>query len=137
MYGGSNRLPYDHCAYQKRLYESTSPLMYQLYEGAHEHCGKCTYEGRFYRIGHGDLVDYESDLRGITRPATKCDQFKYSPTCTKSEMCISTFDPSFPITPAPELCPIVRSNIPRWLSPGYILPSGDMCVRARPTYMSK
>jgi hypothetical protein len=56
-FGSFNRMIYDRCAYQKELYESTSPLQHQLYEGKFEHCEKCTHEGKFYRPF--DLVDVE------------------------------------------------------------------------------
>ena len=58
--GSSNKLIYDDCEYKKRLYESTSPLSYQLYEGAHESCTKCMDE---LFVRPFDLVDYESELK--------------------------------------------------------------------------
>jgi hypothetical protein len=118
--GSSNRLPYDCCAYEKRLAESVSPLEYQLYEGKYESCTKCIYD-KFYRPF--DLVDFESELKNITRPNTKCDSLKYNPSCKKSKSCISTFDPEVPIVFASEICPIVHNNIPKMTHPGYELDS--------------
>ena len=122
--GASNKMLYDNCAYQKRLYESTSPLLYQLYEGAHEHCKKCLYD-KFWRPF--DLVDIESELMNITRPNSKCDQFKYDPRCVQSTSCLSTFDKDVPVVFAPEVCPIIHNNIPKMKSPGYSLPPPRIC----------
>ena len=73
------------------------------------------------------IVDVESDLRNITRPLSDCDQFKYSPACKRSGMCISTFDRYAPVVLAPEVCPIVYNNIPRQTNPGYRLPGANIC----------
>ncbi len=119
--GSNNRLLYDSCSYEKRLYESTSPLAYRLYTGAVENCNKCydANSGYYFRY---DLVDVETELRNQTRPLSHCDQFKYSPNCARSGLCLSTFDASVPVTPAPEVCPIVYNNIPKQTHPGYHLP---------------
>lgn len=122
--GSFNRTLYDNCAYQKELYESTSPLSYNLYFGKHENCKKC-HVGKMWR--KYDLVDIETELRNQTRPLSKCDQFKYSPNCKMSGLCLSTFQKGVPITPAPEVCPIVYNNIPKMTSKGYILPRLDFC----------
>ena len=73
------------------------------------------------------LVDIETELRNQTRPLSKCDQFKYSPNCSKSGMCISTFDKTVPTVLVPEVCPIVYNNIPRTQTPGYHLPNPNPC----------
>jgi hypothetical protein len=127
-YGGSNRLIYDKCAYQKELYESTAPIQYYLYEGKHEHCDKCTYKKMFYRPF--DLVDVESELKNITRMNSHCPQFKYDPSCPKSKTCFSTFDKSVPIVPPPDACPILKNNIPVQTTVGYNLPDNkNLCAR--------
>jgi len=122
--GGSNRGKYDNCTYQKYLYESTSPLSYNLYQGKFENCNKCLYD-RFWTPYQ--LVDIETELRNQTRPLSKCDQFQYSPECKKSGLCLSTFDKSVPVVLAPEVCPIIYNNIPRQVNPGYHLPNGNFC----------
>ena len=115
----SNRSLYDTCNYQKRLYESTSPLLHQTYFGAVENVNKCRDDPNFFPLrNHPTIIDIESDLRNQTRPYSKCDQFKYSPSCTKSGMCISTFDKAAPVVLAAEVCPIVFNNIPRWTTNG-------------------
>lgn len=123
--GGFNRLRYDNCAYQKALHESTDPLRYQLYQGKFEHCSKCTQDNKFYRPY--DLVDVESELMGINRPNSKCPQNKYNPGCKKSARCTSTFDSSAPVVLAPEVCPIVKNNLPRMTHPGYEVPTEAYC----------
>ena len=122
--GSSNRTNNDVCAYEKRLYESTSPLAYRLYFGAQENCSKCVYD-KFYR--KYDLVDVESELRNQNRPLSQCDQFKYNPSCPKNRYCMSTFDKSAPISYPPEVCPIVYNNIPKRTDVGYRLPSANIC----------
>lgn len=124
--GGSNRPIYDNCAYEKQLYESTSPMAYQLYFGAHENCNKCMYDKFWVKY---QLVDIESELRNQTRPLSQCDQFKYSPNCRRSGICLSTFDKTIPVTPSPEVCPVVYNNIPRQLSNGFHLPNPNPCTR--------
>ena len=122
--GSSNRLIYDNCAYQKRLYESTAPLDYQLYQGKFENCKKCVQD-KFWTPYK--LVDIETELRNQNRPATHCDQFKYIPGCKKSDTCLSTFDKCVPVVLAPEVCPIVKNNIPKMTEPGYSLPNASVC----------
>lgn len=122
--GSSNRLIYDNCAYQKWLYESTSPLQYRLYQGKHENCNKCIHK-KFYTPYQ--LVDVESELRNQNRPLSHCNQFKYDPRCKDSGMCTSTFDRNVPVVPAPEVCPIVHNNIPKYQDKGYRVPKPKIC----------
>lgn len=125
--GSFNRQKYDTCTYQKDLYESTSPLAYRLNMNANENCNKCRYDKFWMKY---ELVDVESELLNLTRPASKCDNFKYSPFCHKSGLCLSTFDRSVPVVPAPEVCPIVYNNIPKMTHPGYTLPNpANFCKR--------
>ncbi|ARF09361.1 hypothetical protein Catovirus_2_310 [Catovirus CTV1] len=126
--GASNRLKYDACEYQKKLYESTRPIQYQMSEYKFENCGKCVYD-KFYRPF--DLVDVESELKNITRPQSKCPQFKYSPNCKQSNSCLSTYDNAVPVVFAPEICPIVKNNIPRMTTPGYTLSGESLCGNNR------
>ncbi len=126
--GASNRQMYDTCEYQKRLYESTASLGINLYEGKFENCSKCLYD-KFWRPF--DLVDVESELKNITRPATRCPQYKYNPDCKKSKSCWSTDDPTVPVVFIPEMCPVVRNNIPKYTHPGYTVPKDNICKRQR------
>lgn len=126
--GSSNRLIYDNCSYQKKLYESTTPLEYQLYEGKFENCEKCLYD-KFWRPF--DLVDYESELKNLNRPASQCDQFKYNPKCRRSGLCLSTFDKTVPVVFAPEVCPIIYNNIQKMKTVGYKVPADNLCLLLR------
>lgn len=124
--GGSNRPIYDNCLYKKRLAESTSPFNYRMYFGAEENCAKCVQDKFWIK---NQLVDVESELRNQTRPLSYCDELKYSPACTRSSLCTSTFDRTVPVVPAPEVCPIVHNNIPRQTHPGYSLPNPNICKK--------
>ena len=78
---------YDDCAYKQRLYESTSPLLYNLSILPHESCQKChqAYPGFIGSLGGDgfgigpDRIDIDSDLRGQTRVSTRCPSHKYNP----------------------------------------------------------
>jgi hypothetical protein len=115
--GASNRLVYDECAYAQRMSDSTSPFQYRTYMGAYENSEKCKYD-KFWKPFDGEIVDVESELKNITRPATKCANLKYNPACKKSAMCTSTYDPSRPVILNVDVCPVVYNNIPRQTSNG-------------------
>jgi hypothetical protein len=126
--GSSNRLRYDTCAYEKSLTESVSPFAYRTYGGMYENEQKCKKD-KFWKRNDVDVVDVESDLKNITRPATKCPSLKYDPKCKKSGQCISTYDPSVPVILDYNVCPIVFNNIPRQTSNGLIMPEQSPAFR--------
>jgi hypothetical protein len=115
--GASNRLVYDECAYAQRMSDSTSPFQYRTFIGAYENAEKCKQD-KFWKPFDVEVVDVESELKNITRPATKCAILKYHPSCVKSDMCMSTYDPSRPIILDKDICPVVKNNIPRLTSNG-------------------
>lgn len=123
--GSFNRLNYDNCAYDKKLKESTSPLSYQMSRYKFENCGRCTYDGKQY--APFDLVEEESELKGISRPATRCPTRQYYPNCQKSDTCWNTYDKDVPIIYPPNLCPVVCNNIKKMNNPGYILQKKGFC----------
>jgi len=115
--GISNRLRYDVCAYEKQLYESISPMSFEMDLRKYENKNKCV-DDKFWLKQDPELVDTESELQLRTRPASKCNQFQYNPKCN-NEMCTSTFDPSNPKPIDPTLCPIVYNNIAKMTTPGF------------------
>ena len=117
--GSSNRLRYDECAYSKTLSESLSPYSYMMYDGKFENTEKCKKD-KFWHPYDINVVDVESELKNISRPATKCPSLKYNPACKKSGQCISTFDPSVPVILNSNVCPIVFNNIKRLTNPGWV-----------------
>ena len=123
--GSFNRLRYDNCAYSQDLNQSTSPLNYQMSRYKFENCSACSYDGKYF--APFDLVDYESELKNITRPNTLCSDLKYSPTCEKSDMCISTFEQDNPVVMIRNVCPVVCNNIKKPTYPGYTLKQRDYC----------
>lgn len=108
--GFSARLRYDPCAYNKDLSESVAPFAYQLYDGKYENCNRCVYT-HYTRPFDGDIIDVDSDLKNISRPASNCPSRKYNPRCKRSPNCISTYDSHVPVVLAPEVCPIVFNNL--------------------------
>lgn len=79
-----NRLSYDQCAYQTQINESVGPLEYHLNPMKFENCNKCRHEFGLLggtNVSHikGNIVDLENDLRGQTRPTSKCPSKKYAP----------------------------------------------------------
>lgn len=124
--GSSNRPIYDTCETEYKIYEATSPYAYRTNQTAYENCNKCIGpDGRFYTPY--DLVDIETELKNITRPLSKCAQFKYNPACKRSGLCLSTFDRTIPKPVLPDVCPIVYNNILRQTNPGYHLPRRNFC----------
>jgi hypothetical protein len=124
--GASNRQIYDCCAYSQSLQQSVDPLQYQLYFGRGENCSKCIDKKAWFKQDT-EIVNIESDLLNLTRPLSKCAEYKYSPTCKTSPECISTFAPDVPRILSPSLCPIVYNNIPVQTSVGYTLPNTNIC----------
>jgi hypothetical protein len=124
--GASNRNIYDCCDYAQQLQQSVDPLQYYLYFGAQENCSKCIDKKAWYRQDK-EVVDVESELWNITRPLSRCDQFKYNPNCKTGPDCISTFADT-PKILSPSLCPIVYNNIPIQTSPGYKVPNSNICA---------
>ena len=124
--GFSTRLPYDPCAYKKRLSEAVGPYAYQMLDDKYENCSRCVYD-HYTRPFDGDIIDVDSELRNITRPASLCPSHKYNPRCKKSPMCISTFDDSVPVVLAPEVCPIVFNNLHWGSDTGIVEPRPANC----------
>ena len=82
----SNRLMYDTCEYKTRLNESVQPLNYMLDPMRYENCNKCRMElgilgGTSASHIKGNLVDLETDLKGITRKASLCPSQKFFSNC--------------------------------------------------------
>ena len=86
-----NRLSYDTCAYKHSLAESVGTLGWVLDSSRFENCNKCRVE--FGVVGgtnvshvNGNLVDLETDLRGITRKASLCPSKKYQSPCPTGDL---------------------------------------------------
>lgn len=128
--GSFNRLRYDRCAYEKDLVQSVEPLQMVMYLGKYENNSKCTYnENNNWRRFDDAIIKAENELKGISRRASNCSQFKYSPNCPLSDTCTSTFDDSVPVVLAQEVCPIIFNNIPKMTGPGYELDTETLCSR--------
>jgi len=79
-----NRQIYDQCSYNADLHQSVAPLSYMLDPIKFTRCDACRPElgivgGTAVSHINGNLVDLENDLRGQTRPATRCPAYKYLP----------------------------------------------------------
>ena len=128
VYNTHNRQLYDKCAYAHRLWESTSPLAYQIAPFAYESCRKCFmgYPGFIGSMGGTEgsnpvgprEIDLESDLRNQTRIATLCPRHKYIPRCNGN--CPKSRTTGYPCagecqrpnTNNPPECPSRQSIIP-------------------------
>ena len=86
-----NRLIYDDCSYAQELSQTTSILSYQLDPNRYYNCNPCRNTlglvgGNNVSIAkNGNLVDIESDLKGI-RPLSKCPELKYINPCPSGDM---------------------------------------------------
>lgn len=86
-----NRLIYDSCSYENELRASTGTLAYALDPNKFYNCNACRMTlltpGNDVSIAkNGNMVDLESDLKGITRKASKCPSLKYLNPCPKSDI---------------------------------------------------
>lgn len=81
-----NRLSYDESAYHQELKQSMLPGQYAMSQYAANHCGKCVSgDAAMPDVGSGSVpscnnvseIDVESELRNITRPATRAPAGKY------------------------------------------------------------
>jgi hypothetical protein len=109
----------DKCAIQASTAVSMYPFEYLTYLGAYENSHKCVHD-KFY--APYDLIDVDSELRGLGRKFSKCSQHTYHPDCKKSEQCWSTFAKDMPVVLPPEICPIIHCNMEKQQTPGYKLP---------------
>lgn len=79
-----NRLSYDSCTYSRELTENMNILKYVINKNRYEHPEKC-FHGKGLVGGatvskiRGDVVDLDSELRGITRNLSKCTISKAKP----------------------------------------------------------
>lgn len=80
------RNTYDTCAYSSALHQSIAPLEYTLDPIKFQHCKKCRMEHGIvggtavsHAVDEELLVDLENDLRGQTRPLTRCQRYRYTP----------------------------------------------------------
>lgn len=81
----TGRLSDDTCAYRKAIRQSVDPLAYQLEPAKYIHGKRCrpvlgVVGGNNISTLTGEaLVDTESELFNITRPASDCPDRKYMP----------------------------------------------------------
>lgn len=79
-----NRLSYDTCRYARELNGNTSILGYLLDNQKFEHPKKCRHNlglvaGANISQVKGNIIDMESELKGITRLASQCAESKVKP----------------------------------------------------------
>lgn len=87
-----NRLMYDRCASVQQIDQSVAPGHYMMYPGKYENCNQCRMMlgqvgGNEDSLYTGNMVDLESDLKGINREASLCNASKYRPKCKKCSHC--------------------------------------------------
>lgn len=86
------RTKYDDCAQRQYAEQATSPLSYSLDINRYDNCKKCRMElglvgGTGVSIIEGNLVDLDSELRGVTREASRCSSKKYQNACAGENDC--------------------------------------------------
>lgn len=134
----SSRTKYDMCAYKAELQSSVRPINFVLDPIKYNHCGTCAPEVGIVggtNVSHinGNLVDLENDLRGQTRPITKCAEYKSTPLTDDyltSGKYLTSADP-YKCTKFPKInikdkkdlksCQVVNSKLPVASEPTYDL----------------
>lgn len=89
-----NRLPYDTCAYEQVLSETTGPGAYYLTTPQNT-CEPCHTNNPYIRLQsqgasisrNTPLVDIDSEMIGITRNLTQCPERKYIPSNNAEQLC--------------------------------------------------
>lgn len=88
MAGKWNRRSSDNCSYQQEVLESTAPIDYMLYSGAHRNCNLCNAKNKCcsekelkteHTKIHGSRIDIENDLLNINNLSSKCSDLKHTP----------------------------------------------------------
>lgn len=79
-----NRLKYDDCAHLFAINQSTAPVSFVLDPIRYYHQNRCrpgvgVVGGTAVSHVTENLVDLENELRGQTRPSTKCPKYHYFP----------------------------------------------------------
>ena len=138
MASSSTRLEYDNCAYKQELRQSTDPMRYQLYSGKYVNCGNICRADKNFPANGIALVDVESELKGINRINSRCNESKHP--YYDSEHIIRTNDPRLPPHITPYACErdIVPNNIPKMTHPGFGPMNPNVCDGSYPVnYYSK
>lgn len=131
---------YDHCAYVRRVEESTGPLDYMLNPLAHSRCDKCRVEFGLLagpQVSHkadSQLVDVESDLMGRTRPLTRCPEERYQPLCAQpGGSCTTDTGIPYDCAPCRPALTHLRSCGPAPVRPTFAAPKLPKSVCGAPT----
>lgn len=72
--GYSDKLIYDDCNYNENILSNQKYSHYRLNQNPFENINKCKYDNFYHPY---DLIDVESELKNITRPASQCASLKY------------------------------------------------------------
>ena len=106
-----NRLPYDTCAYEQVLAETTAPGIYKL-STPPVSCRPCHSTDVFTRLQssgvsmnkNSHLIDIDSELIGITRNQSRCPERKYMPMANASGLCGAQTGNGVPCQKSAKLC---------------------------------
>ena len=72
--GITDHLIYDDCAYASVILGNQKISNYHLNQNMHENKNKCKFDNFYHPY---DLIDLDSELKNITRPASKCINLQY------------------------------------------------------------
>jgi len=119
MSGQFTNLRDDNCAIQARECRSHAPYDYNMYRGKYVNCGRC----QVVQPQHVSLIDTESDLHGLTRSASLCNQNQYNPNQKNlTGGSLSTFSPLAPVSLPPQVCPDAERLL--YFNSGLLRPTG-------------
>ncbi len=116
----------DSCQVTQRLKESVGPYEYQMNRTKYVNCNKC----EIVKPQQISLVDVESELKNITRFNSRCNQFKYNPSCKFSmtpgakNYCLSTFSNLVPTALPAQVCPDTERYL--YFNNGLIRPANPL-----------
>jgi len=124
--GKWNRRSSDNCAYQQNVMESTSPIDYMLYSGAHRNCGLCCSKNdccsekslkNEQSKTHSSRIEIESDLLNINRLSSQCNDLKHRPNANNANTnCLHRNE---------RPCYNWSNGLQRTVTTGYQLPNDD------------
>lgn len=143
MSGHHSRLPYDECATQQYIKQSTSPINYALDPSKYINVGNICKANYHDTNGKISIVDVESGIRGLDKNASQCNSAKH-PNCNASG-CLLTNDKRLPPHVTPYACErgrqgdnaVITTNMKQQTNPGFHINIDPSYYKNQNGYYSK